>query len=82
MTTMNIDTIVLRNDDTVQNVTRIVDREAFFHAYGAVIDTANGDLRVVYVRFAKGGDLVEFMMNERDFSKAFNMDPPRWGGKR
>jgi hypothetical protein len=82
MTTMNIDTIVLRNDDTVQNVTRIVDREAFFHAYGAAIDTANGDLRVVYVRFAKGGDLVEFMMNERDFSKAFNMDPPRWGGKR
>lgn len=82
MTMMSIDTIALGDNDKVQNVTRIVDREAFFHAHSVTIETANGDLRVVFVRFAKGGDSVEFMMSEQDFSKTFNMDPPCWGGKK
>ena len=82
MTMASVDTIALGDNDKVQNVTRIVDREAFFHAHSVTVETANGDLRVVFVRFAKGGDSVEFMMSEQDFSKTFHMDPPCWGGKR
>lgn len=79
MTLITIETIALDDNNTVKNLPRIVDKDSFFHACSGIVETGNGDIRVVFVRFAKGGDLVEFMMNEQDFTGAFNMNPPGWG---